>query len=522
VGDDFWQLAVPPAALGLALTYLIELHVVPKVASARNRVLAAHCTHTGIWLLVFTLELAVFRRPWLAAANAIALFYVLVLISNAKFIALREPIIYQDIDYCLDVLKHPRLYLPFLGVHRSLLGAGGIVLALYIGVKTEPNLLGTVALPEFLTGLAFLMILGVLLLWWGSRKGLTASYEPTKDLQQLGLMGSLWRYAVSERVTRNIASPYVLSNHAMRGNVQEFPHLVVVQSESFFDVRRLSASVQPNVLREYDTTKKMATHHGQLEVPAWGANTVRSEFAFLSAIAPAALGVHQFNPYRKLARHGFPTLASFLKSLGYHTVCVHPYSAEFYNRNVVYPRLGFDEFIDIRSFDDTQKSGPFIGDIALAERVCTLLRTQAARSIFVFVITMENHGPLHLEKVSSDDVSRLYSALPPDGCDDLTVYLRHLCNADRMLGTLRRQLEALSRPAALCWYGDHLPIMPKVYEAIGAPNGNTDYLIWQTNHAPAPDVSLDLKIEDLSLMLLRKMGLTGTISDRKTNLSGWP
>jgi phosphoglycerol transferase MdoB-like AlkP superfamily enzyme len=516
VGDTFWGLTAPPAVLGMALTYFLELHAMPRVALAWKRVLAAHCIHVGICLLVFALELAVFHRPWLAAANVAALFYVLVLVNNAKFQYLREPIIYQDIDYCTDVLKHPRLYLPFLGVRNSLLGAGAIGLALYVGVKMEPTLLRSVTMFDFLWGLASLTVLGLFFIWLGNRHGLLVKFEPRNDLQQLGLIASLWHYAVSERSTRHVTSPYVALKRLLREDFQELPNLVVVQSESFFDVRRCFAHLHPNVLREYDATRLSSACYGQLDVPAWGANTVRSEFAFLSALAPAELGVHQFNPYRKFARQGFLTLASFLKSLGYQTVCVHPYSASFYDRNVVYPGLGFDDFIDIRNFSVAQKSGPFIGDIALAETVCRLLQAASGRPYFVFVITMENHGPLHLEKIHAGDTNRLYTLAPPGGCEDLTVYVRHLCNADRMLGMLREQLQVLSRPAALCWYGDHIPTMTKVYDVMGAPNGNTDYLIWRTENQSNPSVSLDLKIEDLSLMLLQEMGLdTGTAQPRR-------
>ena len=92
-------------------------------------------------------------------------------------------------------------------------------------------------------------------------------------------------------------------------------------------------------------------------------------------------------------------------------MCVHPYPASFYNRDKVFPLLGFDEFIDIHSFDGVAKTGPYIGDIALAEKVCAVLRDSSSQPIFIFVITMENHGPLHLEKVQDGDVEHLYSSL---------------------------------------------------------------------------------------------------------------
>jgi phosphoglycerol transferase MdoB-like AlkP superfamily enzyme len=172
----------------------------------------------------------------------------------------------------------------------------------------------------------------------------------------------------------------------------------------------------------------------------------------------------------------------------------------------VFPLLGFDDFIDIRSFEGVEKTGPYIGDVALAEKVCALLGDSSAQPVFVFVITMENHGPLHWEKVREGDVERLYSNPPPNACDDLTIYLRHLQNADRMVGMLRDRMEALPGAGWLCWFGDHVPIMASVYETMGLPDGRTDYMIWE-KAGLGDGVSLDMEVEHLGFLLLQKMGL---------------
>ncbi|MGH8744195.1 MAG: LTA synthase family protein, partial [Burkholderiales bacterium] len=285
-----------------------------------------------------------------------------------------------------------------------------------------------------------------------------------------------------------------------------FPHIVVVQSESFFDARRLYPGIHPAVLGQFDDIRKTAAQFGRLEVPAWGANTVRTEFAFLSGLSEHQLGGHRFNPYRTLARQGVPTIACFLKRIGYRTVCVHPYTASFYRRDKVLPALGFDQFIDIRDFLDAEKCGPFIGDLAVAEKVRLLLGT-LSQPTFVFVITMENHGPLHLEQVAPNDVQRFYTAPPPVGFEDLTVYLRHLSNADQMIRMLRERLEQLPTGGWLGWYGDHVPIMSNVYEARDFSDGRTDYFIWGKGKEPGISAPADLKVEDLGGLLLEKTGL---------------
>jgi phosphoglycerol transferase MdoB-like AlkP superfamily enzyme len=187
---------------------------------------------------------------------------------------------------------------------------------------------------------------------------------------------------------------------------------------------------------------------------------------------------------------------------------VHPYPASFYARDTVYPLLGFDDFIDVRQFDGVAKTGPYVGDAALADAVCALLQADAAQPLFVFVITMENHGPLHLESVQPGDVARLYHTPPPAGCEELTIYLRHLVNADAMARRLRTHLMTLPGDGVLCWYGDHVPILPKVYAALGTPDGQTDYFIWSKN-ARGQRAASAMPIDQLATQVITAMGFPG-------------
>jgi phosphoglycerol transferase MdoB-like AlkP superfamily enzyme len=251
--------------------------------------------------------------------------------------------------------------------------------------------------------------------------------------------------------------------------------------------------------------KKSALVHGRLKVPAWGANTVRSEFAFLSGVSAASLGVHRFNPYRKMVAWGVPTLASYLKQMGYRTICVHPYPAGFYGRDKIYPMMGFDEFIDIREFTSADRSGAYVGDMAVAKKIASILEG-VTEPVFIHAITMENHGPLHLEKSTPADIASLYKQPPPSGCNDLTIYLRHLRNADRMMSMLKDTMTKLNRPASLCWFGDHVPIMESVYDVLGLPDGQTEFLIWQTAHSTKSEVK-NLEAHQLGANWLRRVGL---------------
>ncbi|HUL42034.1 MAG TPA: LTA synthase family protein, partial [Burkholderiales bacterium] len=395
---------------------------------------------------------------------------------------------------------------PFFGIGRALLGFAAFILSLYLGFTLETSLLSKAGFLEFGVGVALLLGLGAGVLWVGTRRTLPITFDPAEDLRQFGLLASLWGYALAEQ--RKPAFPPASQIFASRAThfIGGRPHIVAVQSESFFDARRLFPGINSAVLRQFDDIRKTAVQFGRLEVPAWGANTVRTEFAFLSGLSERQLNGHRFNPYRKLGMQGVPTIAGFLKRVGYRTVCVHPYAATFYRRDRVLPALGFDQFIDVRDFLEAEKCGPFIGDVAVAEKVRSLLGP-FSQPTFIFVITMENHGPLHLEQVAANDVQRLYAAPPPAGFEDLTIYLRHLSNADQMIRMLREHLEQLSAGGWLCWYGDHVPIMPSVYQARDFSDARTDYFIWGRGKNPETTLPADIRVEDLSGLLLEKAGL---------------
>ena len=282
---------------------------------------------------------------------------------------------------------------------KVLLAAAGYGVALWVGMTFELSLTLQMSLMDFFIVVSFLVILQALFsCGWVQEQSLPSHSTRQKiyenwDLWQVS--GAMVPWNESHVPSLFLLIP-IQSPQKATG---ELPNLVVVQSESFFDVRQVFAGIRPEILTAFDSLQTSASSWGKLAVPAWGANTVRTEFAFLSGVSAAQLSIHRFNPYRKLARQNVPTLVSFLRNLGYRTVCVHPYPASFYNRDKVFPLLGFDEFIDIYSFTRIEKTGPYVGDVALAEKVCALLRDSSAQPIFVFVITMENHGPLHLEKV---------------------------------------------------------------------------------------------------------------------------
>ncbi|AWB32548.1 LTA synthase family protein [Orrella marina] len=537
---DALQALAWPYCLGLAGLVLVHyLLVKPRPQALWLRPWWAHFAGIGLWSLWFAFEVMLWQRPWFGIANIWALVAIIAVINHLKIQALREPFVAQDFEYLIDVFRHPRLYFPFFGWWRAIGLALAFAVCVGLAVWLEPSIVARFGWEAVLSVTVPLFGAGAIALWLSSRSRPNLTFDPFEDIRRLGLVGCCWAYAMAERQSRTNGPAGFLKNSPYRDlvdaaqNLSDDPaqspsaqaeqstsarkaglermsdplsglkslpksqpslqsgqlaHLVAIQSESFFDVRRWVDNVAPDVYRGFDAMCAEALAYGSVRVPAWGANTVRSEFAFLSGLTAQDLGVHQFNPYRVLAHQGVPTLAHYLRSLGYRTVCLHPYAASFYQRDRIIPALGFDEFIDISAFSDDDRTGPYIGDQAVGARLLALLERE--EPLFVFVITMENHGPLHLERLASGDVERLHKAPPPAGCEDLTLYLRHVINAATMLESLKSGIERMQRPVSICYYGDHVPILTKPYALFGEPSGETAYFVWRNVNVDEGDTGI--------------------------------
>ena len=524
------------AGVGLLASVLLERALHPR--PVWQRPWQAWCLHAGVLCLCHAALSLLLGRSGFAMALVLAAWLTLILVNNAKYKALREPFVFQDYEYFTDALRYPRLYIPFLGWGKFVAACAGFAAAVALGWWLEPAPLTRWQWLGQGGAIALELAVALGLLWLGQRAAadqrrgsLAVQCQPKVDLQALGLMASLWQYARLGRLLPQQLGPFAQavqqkpqqtpapkSQQPLAAKPAPLPDLVAVQSESFFDPRGLWPGIRPEVLAALDGLQGEAFLQGHLQVPAWGANTVRTEAAFLTGLDASSLGVHRFNPYRAIAA-GWPVvgLARYLQSLGYYTLCIHPYPAGFYLREQVFPRLGFDAFVDIAAFDTaSQRFGPYISDQAVAQRIEQALaqRLNPERPVFVMAITMENHGPLHLERVATGDVQQLYHQAPPPGCEDLTIYLRHLRNANAMMQRLQQFLASSARPASLCWYGDHVPIMAQVYAQLGLPSGQVPYACWANALAQAQRPGLgrtsapqDCQAHDLALRWLGALGL---------------
>ncbi|MDN7891616.1 LTA synthase family protein [Burkholderia cepacia] len=487
------RLAVTLAAT-VALSFAVDAIAVPR--APLRRPLLSSVLHILSVLFVFDLVFAATSRLLFSACASLALVGLVAAVSNAKYESLREPFVFTDLSLFSQLFSHPRLYLPFLSAGKVVAIGAGIVLVVAGFAVEQPVFPASRALAWFAAVLLFLLAVPL-----AARVPLTL--DPCADQRRHGFFAVFVAYllngfrpAAYRRFRKVVAAGPFATGRPMRR-----PDVVLIQSESFFDARRLGEAIEQKLYSSFDDARREAVWHGEMTVPAWGANTMRTEFAVLTGTESYSLGYARFYPYA-FVRNKIASLASWFDRCGYDTVAIHPYYADFFGRNRVLPLLGFTRFLDIRHFELASRAGPYVADAAVSESIIGELEAAGAdHPRFIFAMTMENHGPLHLEQVLPGESSSRHTLGEDASWRDLTAYLRHIENADAMIGRLLDHLRTSDRETVVCFYGDHVPALPHVFEKLGVTPQNSDYFIWRNYGTDAPE-RRNLTAEELGSVLL--------------------
>jgi len=437
-------------------------------------------------------------RPVFVGLIMFALGGGLAVADRAMRETLREPVVFQAMSEFPQIFTHPHLYLPFAGPVLVLGGAAAALAAAEILLVFEPPVWTPAPLAALTVALA------IVVLWWvighapvlGKAASLARRLgprgDPEADAAALGPFAMLLVHCTIARAERPLrqralavaaAKPAIVAGRGMRR-----APIVLVQCESFFDARRLSPHVPKSLLPAFEECCRSGTMHGRLDVPGWGANTMRSEFAVLTGIPEAALGYDRFNPYYALARVPLRSHVWRLRQAGYRTVCLHPFSRRFFRRDIVMPALGFDRFLGRETIGGS-RAPPYQQDPELARHVLRVLDAEGPQS-FIFVITMANHGPWP-EPVgpAAGNAAWLDPAGVPQGAE-LLRYLEGLRRSDEMLQILMRGLAERHPEAILAFYGDHQPSLPHAFAHFGFDEAQSDYAIWPGSESEPRRVDL--------------------------------
>lgn len=443
----------------------------------------------GAYALLTAFWFAFSWRPWLAAFSGVLTVAILTVVSRLKRGVIGEPLVFSDFALLRQVPRHPELYYtrpltdPWMAgpILASLMGVALWYRIEPAALPHEPSVavLGVIALPVALWTLARMAGHGALGRWLAHRFPAPAL---ERDIARIGLPATILAYAArwrSLRASVDQASPQATGPQETPDRV-----VVVVQLESFIDPVRLGGAPLPVMA----TLRARATRYGRLRVPAHGAYTMRTEHAVLTGRDAGDLGFGVFDPYLTHGGEEPTSLARRARRAGFETLFVHPFHRDFFDRAAVVSRLGFDRLVMEEDFSGAPRVGPYVGDVALAERILSEVRART-KPLFLFCVTMENHGPWKPGRLPGLD-------------DPHAQYLYHVAHTGEAVERLIAGLDRVARegvPATLCVFGDHAPALPNCRPGFGGTA--TDYAVLRFGDGEAAPARIDLTADALGRFL---------------------
>ncbi|AIQ63997.1 hypothetical protein PSTEL_13775 [Paenibacillus stellifer] len=250
-----------------------------------------------------------------------------------------------------------------------------------------------------------------------------------------------------------------VSSAAGGAAVSETPNIMFMMDEAFFDPTRLKAftfSEDPLAFIHAEETK---TPTGFLLSPEFGGNTANVEFEALTGLSMYFLNDGSI-PYQQriVKMSSMPSVVSILKDRGYRALALHPFDDTFYNRNKVYPVLGFDQFTSEKDLSDAERMTPngYISDMAAVKEAVKELKN-SDQPTFLHLVTMQNHFPF--TKGLNGPTTVTVDGVAAERKDELETYVQDTKLTDQALAYLAEQLKTIERPTIVVFWGDHLPAL---------------------------------------------------------------
>lgn len=236
----------------------------------------------------------------------------------------------------------------------------------------------------------------------------------------------------------------------------ELPNIIVVMNESFSDLSALGDFSTSRDYMPYLHSLQQGAENtitGMLNVSVCGGNTANTEFEFLTGNTMAFLPQGSI-PYQQYLAGDYPSLAAYLRELGYQTAATHPYYASGWERDTVYPWLGFSQSLFLDSYDEAERLRAYVSDAACVEKIIDLYENkEEGKPLFVFNVTMQNHGGY--QDLYNNFMPEI--TVPEAGNFSLDQYLSLVELSDRSLASLIQYFSGVDEKTVVVFFGDHQP-----------------------------------------------------------------
>lgn len=272
--------------------------------------------------------------------------------------------------------------------------------------------------------------------------------EAQKTLEQYGNTDNV--FADDEENTNDS------KNRGEDANNKDFPNIIVIMDEAFSDLSVVGDLETNEDYMPFMHKMQQGADHtitGYAQVSVCGGNTANSEFEFLTGNTMSFLPSGSI-PYQQYITKDTPSLASYLASLGYETYAQHPYYASGWNREKVYPLIGFEHLNFIDDYANKTYVRKYVSDDADMQHIIdTYENKEDGKPAFIFNVTMQNHGGYTdaFSDLSEDVHATNYNS------EVLDRYLSLIRLTDQSLEKLVDYFSNVDEKTVIVFFGDHQP-----------------------------------------------------------------
>ena len=178
------------------------------------------------------------------------------------------------------------------------------------------------------------------------------------------------------------------------------PDIIFITSEAFFDVTRLPGlTFEKDPLPVFHTLSQTCTN-GRFLSNTYGGGTGWVEMEMFTALTASLLMEGDtLSTLDPAVYETLPTTVRFLQKAGYSTLALHSHTAELYDRETIYPAIGFEEVCFLEDFwVEPQRRGDYASDETFAlEIIARYEARDPGRPAFIYGLSMENHQSYYPE-----------------------------------------------------------------------------------------------------------------------------
>lgn len=226
--------------------------------------------------------------------------------------------------------------------------------------------------------------------------------------------------------------------------ILEGKNLIAIHYESLesfvLDYEFEGQEITPNINKLMENSINFTNVHEQIQEGV----SSDTELMFNTGLYPALKG----SAFMSYGENTYFALPKLLQRRGYHTMSIHGDMAAFWNRDIVYPNIGIDDYIDEERFEDKRYSGLGILDESLFKQSIKEIE-KSSEPYFSYVMTVTSHTPFLIEE------EHRYLGVPGD--DNDAGYLESIHYTDYHLGKFYEELEEKGEldNTAFIIFGDH-------------------------------------------------------------------